>query len=261
MRLDNLSHTELLELLEELHDRFNQSSFVEADPISIPHRYSSREDREVAGFMAATIAWGNRKAIVKSAHRMMEYMDDTPHDFVLNASEQDLQRLGGYVHRTFNGLDFRDFVLCLRGIYSRKGGIGNFFEGHYAANQSIPLALADFRKEFFAAEHQPRCEKHLSSIDKGAACKRTNMFIRWMVRQDNRGVDFGEWTKIPMSAIYIPLDVHSGNVARALGLLTRKQSDWKATAELTSRLKDFDANDPVKYDFALFGAGIEGVIK
>ncbi len=261
MQLDNLSHGELLELLEELHDRFNQSSFVEADPISIPHRYSSREDREVAGFMAATIAWGNRKAIVKSAHRMMEYMDDAPHDFVLNASEQDLQRLGSYVHRTFNGLDFRDFVMCLRGIYNRKGGIGNFFEQHYAANQSIPLALADFRREFFAAEHQPRCEKHLSSIDKGAACKRTNMFIRWMVRQDNRGVDFGEWTKIPMSAIYIPLDVHSGNVARALGLLTRKQSDWRATAELTSRLKEFDENDPVKYDFALFGAGIEGLIK
>ncbi len=261
MRLDNLTHAQLHELLEELHSQFNCSSFIEADPISIPHRYSTREDREIAGFMAATIAWGNRKAIVKSAHRMMEYMDDMPHDFVMNASEQDLCRLESYVHRTFNGFDFRDFILCLRGIYTRHGGIGNFFEEHYLRSQSIPLALSDFRKEFFVVEHQPRCEKHLSSIDKGAACKRTNMFIRWMVRHDNRGVDFGEWRKIPMSAIYVPLDVHSGNVARALGILTRKQSDWRATDELTIKLREFDAGDPVKYDFALFGAGIDGVIK
>ncbi len=261
MRIDNLNHEELHELLEELHNRFNQSEFVEADPISVPHRYERREDREVAGFMAATIAWGNRKAIVKSAHRMMEYMDDAPYDFVLNASEQELKRLESYVHRTFNGLDFRDFVMCLRGICSRWGGIGGYFEGHYREHASIPKALSDFRGEFFSTEHQPRCEKHLSSIDKGAACKRTNMYIRWMVRRDNRGVDFGEWSTIPMSAIYIPLDVHSGNVARALGLLGRKQSDWKATAELTLRLRDFDAEDPVKYDFALFGAGIDGLIK
>ncbi|MFI3282370.1 MAG: TIGR02757 family protein [Rikenellaceae bacterium] len=261
MRLDNLTHQELHELLEELHDRFNQSNFIEADPISIPHRYSTRDDREVAGFMAATIAWGNRKAIVKSAHRMMEYMDDSPHDFVVNSSRQDLSRLEGYVHRTFNGMDFRDFVMSLRGIYSRWGGIGNFFEQHYALHQSIPRALSDFRADFFRSEHQQRCEKHLSSIDKGAACKRTNMFIRWMVRRDNRGVDFGEWSQIPMSAIYVPLDLHSGNVARALGLLGRKQNDWRATDELTQRLREFDSADPVKYDFALFGAGIEGVIK
>ncbi|MFR9602981.1 MAG: TIGR02757 family protein [Rikenellaceae bacterium] len=261
MRIDNLTHDELRELLEGLYDRFNREEFVEHDPISVPHRYLKKEDREIAGFMASTIAWGNRKAIVKSAHRMMEYMDDTPHDFVLNASDQDLMRLESYVHRTFNGLDFRDFVMCLRGIYDRWGGIGAYFEQHYAQHQSIPKALAKFRAEFFAAEHQPRCEKHLSSIEKGAACKRTNMFIRWMVRRDNRGVDFGAWSSIPMSAIYMPLDVHSGNVARALGLLGRKQSDWKAVNELTTKLREFDAEDPVKYDFALFGAGIDGVIK
>ncbi len=261
MRIDNLTHDELRELLEELHDRFNREEFVERDPISVPHRYLKREDREIAGFMASTIAWGNRKAIVKSAHRMMEYMDDTPYDFVLNASDQDLKRLESYVHRTFNGLDFRDFIMCLRGIYNHWGGIGTYFEQHYAQHESIPQALSDFRSEFFVAEHQPRCEKHLSSIDKGAACKRTNMFIRWMVRRDNRGVDFGEWSTIPMSAIYMPLDVHSGNVARALGLLGRKQSDWKAVYELTSKLREFDEEDPVKYDFALFGAGIDGVIK
>ncbi len=261
IRLDRLSHAELHELLEGLYERFNHSSFVESDPISVPHRYSSREDREVAGFLAATIAWGNRKAIVKSAHRMMEYMDDAPHDFVVNASHDELCHLESYVHRTFNGLDFRDFIMCLRGIYSRFGGIGNYFEEHFLEHESIPKALSDFRREFFTSEHQPRCEKHLSSIDKGAACKRTNMFIRWMVRRDNRGVDCGEWLKIPTSAIYVPLDVHSGNVARALGLLSRKQSDWRATAELTSKLREFDVEDPVKYDFALFGAGIDGLIK
>ncbi len=249
------------ELLEALHDRFNREEFIEADPISIPHRYTARADREIAGFLASTIAWGNRKAIVKSAHRMMEYMDDAPYDFVMNASTEELTRLESYVHRTFNGLDFRDFVLCLRGIYSRHGGIGEFFEREYDEHQSMALALSAFRREFFTSEHQQRCEKHLSSIDKGAACKRTNMYIRWMVRRDSRGVDFGEWRKIPSSAIYMPLDVHSSNVARALGLLTRKQNDWRAVEELTTHLREFDASDPVKYDFALFGAGISGVLE
>ncbi len=255
-----LSYNETKELLDSLYDRFNCADFIEVDPISIPHRYTSREDREVAGFFAATIAWGNRKAIVKSANRMMEYMDDVPHDFVMNASQAELLRLEGYVHRTFNGLDFRDFVLCLRGIYNRCGGIGELFEREYLEHGSMAKAISRFRAEFFVEPHQPRCEKHLSSIDKGAACKRTNMFIRWMVRSDSRGVDFGEWTKIPMSEIYMPLDVHSSNVARELGLLNRKQNDWKAVVELTSKLKEFDAQDPVKYDFALFSAGIDGLI-
>ncbi|MFI3320027.1 MAG: TIGR02757 family protein [Rikenellaceae bacterium] len=261
IELDRLSREDLHALLEDLHDRFNRSEFVEADPISVPHRYESRDDREVAGFFASTIAWGNRKAIVKSAHRMMECMGDAPADFVRNASEEDLRGLESYVHRTFNGLDFRDFVMCLRGIYERWGGIGNLFECSYEECGSMAESLSKFRGEFFMPTHQPRCEKHLSSIDKGAACKRTNMFVRWMVRRDNRGVDFGEWTKIPMSALYIPLDVHSGNMARALGLLSRKQSDWRAVAELTANLREFDVNDPVKYDFALFGAGIDGFLK
>ncbi len=260
MRIDNLTPTELKELLEELHDRFNREEFIENDPISIPHRYSTHEDREIAGFLAATIAWGNRKAIVKSANRMMGYMDDRPYDFVMNASSEELKNLESYVHRTFNGLDFRDFVMCLRGVCQRHGGVGAYFEKRYLECESIATVLSDFRLEFFGIEHQPRCEKHLSSIDKGAACKRTNMYLRWMVRRDNRGVDFGEWSSIPMSALYIPLDVHSGNVARTLGILTRKQSDWKAVAELTNKLREIDPIDPIKYDFALFGAGIDGVI-
>ena len=256
-----MNKEELRDLLEHLHDKYNRPEFIEPDPISIPHSFSDRHDREVAGFMAATIAWGNRKAIVKSAARMMQYMDDSPADFVRNASASELAHLQSYVHRTFNGQDFTDFVLAIRGITERWGGIGEFFEQNYVATQSIPQVLSLFRKEFFSIEHNPHCEKHLSSIDKGAACKRLNMYLRWFVRRDDRGVDFGLWKKIPMSALYLPLDVHTGNMGRALGLLTRKQSDWKATDEITYSLREFCSDDPVRYDYSLFGAGIDGYLK
>lgn len=256
-----MNKEELRDLLEHLHDKYNRPEFIEPDPISIPHSFSDRHDREVAGFMAATIAWGNRKAIVKSAARMMQYMDYSPADFVRNASASELAHLQSYVHRTFNGQDFTDFVLAIRGITERWGGIGEFFEQNYVATQSIPQVLSLFRKEFFSIEHNPHCEKHLSSIDKGAACKRLNMYLRWFVRRDDRGVDFGLWKKIPMSALYLPLDVHTGNMGRALGLLTRKQSDWKATDEITRSLKEFCSDDPVRYDYSLFGAGIDGYLK
>ena len=256
-----MNKEELRDLLEHLHDKYNRPEFIEPDPISIPHSFSDRHDREVAGFMAATIAWGNRKAIVKSAARMMQYMDYSPADFVRNASASELAHLQSYVHRTFNGQDFTDFVLAIRGITERWGGIGEFFEQNYVATQSIPQVLSLFRKEFFSIEHNPHCEKHLSSIDKGAACKRLNMYLRWFVRRDDRGVDFGLWKKIPMSALYLPLDVHTGNMGRALGLLTRKQSDWKATDEITYSLREFCSDDPVRYDYSLFGAGIDGYLK
>ncbi|MBR6671871.1 MAG: TIGR02757 family protein [Alistipes sp.] len=256
-----MNKEELRDLLEHLHDKYNRPEFIEPDPISIPHSFSDRHDREVAGFMAATIAWGNRKAIVKSAARMMQYMDYSPADFVRNASASELAHLQSYVHRTFNGQDFTDFVLAIRGITERWGGIGEFFEQNYVATQSIPQVLSLFRKEFFSIEHNPHCEKHLSSIDKGAACKRLNMYLRWFVRRDDRGVDFGLWKKIPMSALYLPLDVHTGNMGRALGLLTRKQSDWKATDEITRSLREFCSDDPVRYDYSLFGAGIDGYLK
>lgn len=256
-----MNKEELRDLLEHLHDKYNRPEFIEPDPISIPHSFSDRHDREVAGFMAATIAWGNRKAIVKSAARMMQYMDYSPADFVRNASASELAHLQSYVHRTFNGQDFTDFVLAIRGITERWGGIGEFFEQNYVATQNIPQVLSLFRKEFFSIEHNPHCEKHLSSIDKGAACKRLNMYLRWFVRRDDRGVDFGLWKKIPMSALYLPLDVHTGNMGRALGLLTRKQSDWKATDEITRSLREFCSDDPVRYDYSLFGAGIDGYLK
>lgn len=248
---------ELHALLERLCDRYNRPDFIDGDPISVPHRFAERADREIAGFLAATIAWGNRKAIVRNAHRMMRLMDDAPADFVRHASECELARLDAYVHRTFNGRDLRDFVRALRQLDRDFGGLGAFFEARYEATQSLPRTLADFRRVFFAAEHAPHCEKHLSSIERGAACKRLCMFLRWMVRRDDRGVDFGLWTRIPMSALRVPLDVHTGDMGRALGLLTRRQNDWRAVEELTAALRRFDPDDPVRFDFALFGAGLD----
>ena len=252
---------ELRDLLEHLHDKYNRKEFIEPDPISIPHSFNDKADREISGFLAATIAWGNRKAIVKSARRMLQYMDNAPADFVKNASSRDLATLQSYVHRTFNGQDFTDFVLGIRHITTQWGGIGDFFERNYAQTQDLTRVISLFRKEFFACTHNPHCEKHLSSIDKGAACKRINMYLRWFVRHDNRGVDFGLWKTIPMSALYLPLDVHVGNMGRALGLLVRRQNDWKATEEITRSLREFNADDPVRYDYSLFGAGIDGYLK
>lgn len=249
------------ELLEKLHDKYNDTDFIAGDPVSVPHRFSSREDIEISGFLAATIAWGNRKAIVRSANRMIECMDDAPYDFTVNASERELDTVLGYVHRTFNGGDFRSFILSLRHIFATHGSIGAFFESEFSRSGDIRTAISKFRCEFFTPCHAPRCEKHLSSIDRGAACKRINMYLRWMVRRDGRGVDFGLWEGIPMSALYLPLDVHSGNTARMLGLLARRQNDWKAVEEVTASLRSIDKADPVRFDYALFGAGIAGEFK
>ena len=249
---------ELRDLLESLHDRYNNTDFIEPDPISVPHSFTSTLDREIAGFMASTIAWGNRKAIVKSAHRMMQYMDNAPGDYVLNASEAELQHLRSYVHRTFNGEDFREFVLGLRHIIKTWGSVGGFFEQSYERTGDLRVALSEFRKEFFQHDHNPHAEKHVSSIDRGAACKRLCMYLRWFVRHDQRGVDFGLWRKIPMSALYLPLDLHTGRMGRQLGLLERKQDDWKAVEEITAMLRQLCPDDPVRYDYALFGLGISG---
>ena len=247
---------ELGELLDELHDRYNCVDFIEPDPISIPHSFANPLDKEIAGFLAATIAWGNRKAIVKSANRMMEYLDCRPYEFVMGASEGELRGLGSYVHRTFNGTDLECFVRALRRICGASGSLGEWFQSDWEKRGDMRLVLADFRHEFFDFGHPARSEKHLSSITKGAACKRLNMYLRWMVRRDSRGVDFGLWERIPMSALYLPLDVHSGNLSRSLGLLERRQNDWRAVEEVTACLREFCPEDPVKYDYALFGAGI-----
>ena len=257
-QFSDMSREEMRELLERLHDRYNNESFIEADPISVPHSFTRPVDREIAGFLAATIAWGNRRAIVQSAHRMMRYMDNAPEDFVRNATEADMEYLRTYVHRTFNGVDFQDFVRGLRHIITKWGSVGNYFETRYEEHGDLRPVFSDFRRDFFAAEHDPHCEKHLSSIDKGAACKRLCMYLRWFVRHDNRGVDFGMWRRIPMSALYMPLDIHTGRMGRNLGLLNRKQSDWKAVEELTASLRELHADDPVRYDYSLFGLGISG---
>lgn len=255
-----MTQPELKELLDGLYESYDCVDFIEPDPISIPHSFAAPLDKEVSGLLAATIAWGNRKAIVKSARRMMDYLDGRPYEFVMGASESELASLGSYVHRTFNGEDLKCFVLAIRRMCGEYGSLGGFFESGWLATGDMRAVLASFRREFFDLPHPMRSEKHLSSIAKGAACKRLNMYLRWMVRQDSRGVDFGLWTKIPASALYLPLDVHSGNIGRGLGLLSRRQNDWKAVEEITSTLRLMDATDPVKYDYALFGAGINGVI-
>ncbi len=254
-------HSELEELLERLYDRYNRPDFIATDPISVPHRFSGREDIEISGFLAATIAWGNRTGIVRSANRMIERMDNAPYDFTLNASDNELSALDDFVHRTFNGGDLIDFIRALRTMYRDHGGIGSFFEREYAQHGDLRPAISRFRTLFWSCEHRPRAEKHLSSIDKGAACKRLNMYLKWMVRSDDRGVDFGIWPEIPASALFLPLDTHTASMGRALGLLRRRQNDWQAVEEITASLRAFDPADPVRFDFALFGAGIDGFLR
>ena len=242
--------------LETLYARYNTPEFIAPDPISIPHSFSRKEDIEISGLLASTIAWGNRKAIVKSANRMMEYLGREPYNFVMNASSHDVENLKTFVHHTFSGEDFAAFILMMRGICQKYGSIGGFFESSYAQSKDIREVLAQFRTEFLSTEHNSHADKHISSIVKGAACKRLCMYLRWMVRKDANGVDFGLWSSIPASALYLPLDVHSGNIGRRLGLLKRKQNDWKAVEEITANLRLLDPSDPTRFDFALFGVGI-----
>jgi uncharacterized protein (TIGR02757 family) len=248
--------------LDKYVNRFNTLEFIDSDPISIPHRFVRREDIEIAGFLAATIAWGQRKAIVKNALRLMDLMDNAPHDFLLNSDENiDWQPIMKFVHRTFNGEDCVFFLKSLKNIYQNCGGLENVFTQGFETNGTIYGALQHFRAVFLELPHAHRVEIHISDVARNSAAKRLNMFLRWLVRSDAAGVDFGIWKKIPQSALMLPLDVHSGNVGRALGLLTRAQNDWKAVEEITAVLRSFDPADPIKYDFALFGAGVSGEIK
>lgn len=250
-----LSKSDLREFLDQRVEIYNRTSFIGSDPVSIPHRFTVREDIEIAGFMAATIAWGNRVAILRSADRMMALMGNTPYDFIINHRDSDLKGIEGCIHRTFNAEDFIYFIEALKYIYLEKGGMEAVF-ARYQTGDSMQHAIHEFGKVFFELPHNARTRRHLSDPYKGSAAKRINMFLRWMVRSDDRGVDFGLWQSIPMSVLSCPLDVHSGNVARKLGLLSRKQSDAKAVAELDIRLREMDPADPVKYDYALFGLGV-----
>jgi uncharacterized protein (TIGR02757 family) len=250
-----LTKLDLKEFLDEKVELYNCPAFIESDPISIPHQFTKKQDIEIAGFLAATIAWGNRKMILRNAVRMMEIMDYEPYDFVLNSELSDLKRIEGFVHRTFNSTDLIYFLSALQNLYRHKGGFENIFNTHQTSD-SLQHAIHELHQIFFELPHEKRTEKHLSDPNKGSSSKKLNMFLRWMVRKDDHGVDFGIWKSVDPSKLYIPLDLHSGNTARKLGLLTRKMNDWKAVEELTRILREFDPADPVKYDFALFGLGV-----
>ena len=250
-----MTKTELKEFLDAKVEQYNRPDFITSDPIQIPHQFSKKEDIEIAGFLSATIAWGNRKSIINNANKMMVLLEHSPHDFIINHQESDLEKLEPFVHRTFNGLDFITFIKSLQHIYTIHNGLEAVFAKH-AEKDSLQKAIHLFKQSFFEIEHLQRTQKHVSDPLKNSAAKRINMFLRWMVRNDNTGVDFGLWKSISPSQLSCPLDVHSGNVARKLGLLKRKQNDGKALAELDTALRKLDKNDPVKYDFALFGLGV-----
>jgi uncharacterized protein (TIGR02757 family) len=249
--------TDLIELkhfLEEQVQRYNHPGFIELDPVAVPHQFSQKEDIEIAAFFAATLAWGNRKMILKNAQALMDIMDRQPYDFVMKASSSDYKALSKFVHRTFNGEDAIQFVKSLRHIYQNHGGLEQSFA--CATKTSAIEGILSFRAKFFEHKHLARTTKHVSDPGSGSAAKRLHMFLRWMVRNDNKGVDFGIWKSIQPQQLSIPLDVHSGRIARELGLLKRTQNDAKAVEELDRQLRLLDPLDPVKYDFALFGLGV-----
>ena len=248
-------NNELKSFLDEMVDKYNNKSFIEEDPISVPHRYTQKEDIEISGFLVATISWGNRKTIVKNGHRMLDLLGESPYDFVMSHNTKQLKRLDGFVHRTFNQEDYKYFIKSLHNIYKNHGGLEGIFN-KYATPESLQHAIHQFKNIFLENAYPLRIAKHVSDPYKGSAAKKINMLLRWLVRYDKRGVDFGLWRTIKPSQLSCPLDVHSGNIARQLGLLTRLQNDAKAVAELDQNLRMLDINDPVKYDFALFGLGI-----
>jgi uncharacterized protein (TIGR02757 family) len=250
-----MKKSDLKEFLDEKVILYNNPKFIDSDPIQIPHLFSKKEDIEIAAFLTAIISWGNRTMIMRNAFKMMELLDNAPHDFILNHEEKDLKSLEGFVHRTFNYIDFKQFIKSLQHIYLQHGGLEQALSIK-DESKTYQTAINNFKTLFFEVDHQQRTQKHISDPLKNSAAKRINMFLRWMVRNDKAGVDFGLWETHSPANLSCPLDVHSGNVARKLKLLLRKQNDWKAVAELDKKLRSLDKSDPVKYDFALFGLGV-----
>lgn len=246
---------EIKDFLDFKVDEFNKPEFIELDPISIPHRFSLKEDIEISAFLTATISWGNRKAILGAADQMVLMMGESPYDFIMNLNETNIEKLSNFYYRTFNRTDFVYFLNALKNIYKKHNGLEGLFN-ELTSKFSVQESISEFRNIFFELPHPTRTEKHVSDPVNGSAAKRLNMMLRWFIREDKKGVDFGIWTKISPSMLSIPLDVHSGNTARKLGLLHRKQNDAKAVIELDTVLRSFDPLDPVKYDFALFGLGV-----
>lgn len=251
----DLSHYEIKAFLEEKTERYNRPDFIHGDPISIPHAYSQKEDIEVAGFFAATLSWGKRETIVSNARRLMQLMGNSPYDFVMSHRTDDLKKIDHFVHRTFQPADAKYFIRGLRHLYQQHVSLEEVFFSAATAESVIP-GIIHFHQTFFSISHPLRTCKHVSNPAKGSPAKRINMFLRWMVRKDKRGVDFGLWNSLSPSQLSCPLDLHSGNVARKLGLITVRQNNLKALQELDTNLRKMDPHDPVKYDFALFGLGI-----
>ncbi len=249
--------SEMKAYLDAMADRYNNPDFIEYDPISVPHRYSLKEDIEIAGLLAATISWGDRRVIVRNGHKMLDLLGESPYDFVMSYKAGQLKSLDGFVHRTFNHDDLKYFIRALRHIYKMHGGMEKIFTLH-ADTSSLQPAIHKFKRIFFEIPHPQRTAKHIPDPFKGSAAKKMNMLLRWLIRKDSKGVDFGIWQSVSPSILSCPLDVHSGNIARQLGLLKRKQNDAKAVSELDNELRKLDPEDPVKYDFALFGLGISG---
>lgn len=244
-----MNSDELKEYLDFKAEQYNTRAFIESDPIQLPHQFTKKEDIEIVAFLVSTIAWGQRGTIIKNGERLINIMQGEPYEFILNYTSRKLD----FVHRTFNSADLDFFFRSLRHIYE-TGGMENAFSVH-PEMEGVKGRIVQFRKRFLEVDHEPRSIKHLSNPEKGSAAKRINMFLRWMVRNDKQGVDFGIWKSISPSELCVPLDVHTSKHGRNLGLIQRKQDDWKALDELMSHLRAFDPKDPAKYDFALFGIG------
>lgn len=250
------SQADLQEILDLYYYKYNNPQFIKDDPICIPHLFHKKEDIEIAGFLVASIAWGKRNIIIKNGQKLMSLMNNQPYEFIMNLTNKDLKKFENFTHRTFNYIDITFFLQSLKNIYLQYGGIETIFSKGLNKSNNIFDAISFFREIFFSIPHQQRTTKHISNPNANSACKKINMFLRWMVRKDNCGVDFGIWNKINAHQLICPLDVHSAKISRTLGLLNRKYNDRLAAEELTAMLKKFDENDPVKYDFALFGIGV-----
>lgn len=246
--------TERTDLLNALADKYNNPAFIASDPIQIPHEFKSKQDIEISAFLTATISWGQRGTIIRNARKLMEIMNRAPYDFILHCTEHELNQIH-FTHRTLNSHDLRFLLLCLRGVYFQHNSLEDLFLPQPGETNLFP-AISRFRTALLNGRDPGRTGKHLANPDKGTAAKRVHMFLRWMVRRDSRGVDFGLWQRIPMSILSCPLDVHTGNVARALKLLNRKANDRRAVEELDRELRKMDPTDPVRYDYALFGEGV-----
>lgn len=254
--------SELKVFLEEAYQQYNQPDFIPDDPISIPHQFTQKQDIEIMGFWAAVLAWGNRRTIINKCQELITHMDGVPYDFIINHEESDLKRFLNFKHRTFNTTDTLYFLYFFRHHYQQYDSLEEAFTLDFTTEEeNVEKSLIHFHDYFFSlSEYPERTRKHIATPSRNSACKRLNMFLRWMVRQDAQGVDFGIWTKIKPSQLICPCDVHVERVARVLKLVNRKQTDWKMALELTQNLKKIDSNDPVKYDFALFGLGVVGKI-